>query len=140
MTDYDETEVILLKGRLDGKQRNRLKRLLDMMYKPREIADEIGVSVDRVYMVWIPGGCPHERDERANIWINGKAFKQWFEVTYAKRPLKAGEGFCRTCRRGVVMVDRIRQNKDRLTYDLGKCPNCGRGLLRIVNNHRKHND
>jgi hypothetical protein len=138
--EAESKEVILLRGRLDGKQRNRLKRLLDMMYTPAELAEEIAISVDRFYMVYLPGGCPHERDEQRHIWINGKVFKSWYEANYVKRYLKAGEGFCKSCKCGVVMVDRVRMKKDRLTYDLGKCPNCGRGLVRIVDNHRKHYD
>ena len=33
MSNKDQAEIIL-SGRLDGRQRNRLKRLLDMEYKP----------------------------------------------------------------------------------------------------------
>ena len=36
----------ILKGRLDGRQRNRLKGLFDMMYTPRELAEEIGKFAD----------------------------------------------------------------------------------------------
>jgi hypothetical protein len=133
----EEQVEILLAGRLDGMQRNRLKRLLDMTYTPRELAEEIGVNVDRVYMVYVPGGCPHERDEQRHIWINGQLFRRWFEETYAKRNLKPGETFCKTCKRAVVMINPIRKQKDRLIYDVSKCPNCGRGLVLIVDYHRK---
>jgi len=133
----EEQAEILLRGRLDGKQRNRLKRLLNMMYSPGELAEEIGISVDRMYMVYIPGGCPHERDEKRHIWINGRQFKQWFEENYAKLKLKPGETFCKTCKHAVPIVDSVRKQKEGFVYDVSKCPICGRGLVRIIENHRK---
>jgi hypothetical protein len=129
MEEENQAEIVLA-GRLDGKQRNRLKGLLDMMYTPRELADEIGVNVDRVYMVYVPGGCPHERDDKRHIWINGKAFRAWFEEIYAKRSLEPGQAFCRTCKRAVDIVEPIRKRKDKLIYDLCICPHCGRVLAK----------
>ena len=131
---------ILLRGRLNGTQRNRLKRLLNMMYSPKELADEVGFSVDRVYMVYIPGGCPHERDTQRHIWINGLSFKSWFEDEYKKRPLEPDEAFCKTCKRAVKMIKPIKKQKEHLVYYLCKCPKCGRGLARIVDYKRKKND
>jgi hypothetical protein len=133
----EDEGVILLAGRLDGKQRNRLKRLLDMMYTPRELAEEIGVNDDRVYMVYVPGGCPHERDKNRHIWINGKAFRSWFEEVYAKRNLKPGQAFCLTCKKAVDMVNPERKRKEKLIYDLCNCPNCGRKTTRIVDHKKK---
>ena len=132
----DNPEV-LLRGRLNGKQRNRLKRLLNMMYMPRELAEEVGFNTDQVYMVYIPGGCPHERDDKRHIWINGKAFRFWFEDVYKKRSLQAGEAFCKTCKRAVKMIEPLRKNSDGLIYDLGSCPNCGRRLARIVDRKKR---
>lgn len=135
----DNPEV-LLRGRLNGIQRNRLKRLLDMMYTPRELAEEIGFNVDRVYMVYIPGGCPHERDAQRHIWINGKNFKRWFEDVYKKRSLKPDEAFCLTCKRAVKMRNPEKKQQDGLIYFLCSCPRCGRVLARIVDYKRKKND
>jgi hypothetical protein len=50
------TETIL-KGRLDGKQRNRLKGLFDMLYTPKELAEEICIDIHQVYYVYVPLGC-----------------------------------------------------------------------------------
>jgi hypothetical protein len=126
------SEEIVLAGRLDGRQRNRVKGLLDMMYSPRELAEEIGINVDKVYMVYLPGGCPHERDNKRHIWINGKVFRSWFEEVYRKRPLVKGETFCLTCKKAVPLVGSERKNSGGLIYDLSSCPNCGRKLTRIV--------
>ncbi len=58
----EDKSNIILQGRLDGRQRNRLKRLLDMMYSPKELSEEIGVNKEQIYRVYVPLGCPHERD------------------------------------------------------------------------------
>jgi hypothetical protein len=136
MTDDNQAEIILA-GRLDGRQRNRLKRLLDMMYTPRELAEEIGVNVDRFYMVYIPGGCPHIRERNRHIMINGKAFREWFEFVYAKRNLEPGQAFYLTCKKGVEIVNPERKSQGSLVYDQCYCPNCGCKTNRYIANKKK---
>ncbi len=138
MAGEESQAEIVLAGRLDGRQRNRLKSLLDMMYTPRELSEEIGINVDRVYMVYIPGGCPHERDGVRRIWINGLEFRKWFEEVYAKHSLGPGEAFCLTCKRPVKMINPVRRQKEKLIYYLCDCPNCGRKLARIVDHKKKY--
>ena len=123
---------ILLAGRLDGRQRNRLKRLMDVMLRPGELAEEVGFNKNQIYMVYIPAGCPHERDIHNHIWINGKHFQEWYKIAYKKQCLKAGETFCLTCKKGMPMVDEVRKEKNGLIYALSNCPNCGRALTRII--------
>ena len=98
--DKDQ-DAILLKGRLDGQQRNRLKGLLDMLYSPAELAEEIGMNKEQVYRVYIPLGCPHERDANKRILINGRAFVDWYKDLYKKAQVSEGETFCKTCRKAV---------------------------------------
>ncbi len=119
----------ILKGRLDGKQRNRLKSLFDMMYTPKELAEEIGINKDKIYMVYIPLGCPHERDKSRHIFINGKIFAKWYIEKYAKLRLKKNETFCLTCKGAVELVNPREHTKNGLTYALSTCPICGRGNL-----------
>jgi hypothetical protein len=133
------TETIL-KGRLDGKQRNKLKGLLDMHYTPKELAEEIGVNKEQVYNVYIPLGCPAERDQSKHVFINGKAFAEWYKNTYAKNPLKQDETFCRTCKRGVKISNPEQKQKKGLIYILSICPNCGRKLTRILSEKRGESD
>lgn len=128
----ENQSMILLKGRLDGKQRNRLVRLLDMLYKPSELAEEIGFSVRQVYRVYLPAGCPCEKDEKHNIWINGKAFREWIQEVYQKQEVSVNEAFCLSCKSPVKMVEPERKQEGRLFYYLCKCPNCGRKLARII--------
>ena len=89
MSDSTDQDVILLRGRLNGQQRLRLKTLLNMMYKPSELAEEIGFNQNQVYMVYIPAGCPHERDEKGHIWINGKLFARCISTTSSLVTLEA---------------------------------------------------
>jgi DNA-directed RNA polymerase subunit RPC12/RpoP len=132
-----EQAEIMLAGRLDGKQCNRVKRLLDMMYKPSELAEEVGFGVNQVYMVYVPAGCPHQLDAKNHIWINGKAFREWVEEVYKKRSLEPDEMFCLTCKRPVKMIEPERKQKDGLVYYVSKCPNCGRVSSKIVDQKKK---
>ncbi len=128
----EDQEVILLKGRLDGNQRNRLARLLDMLYTPSELAKEIGFTTRQVYRVYIPAGLPHERDQKSRIWINGKVFQEWVKEVYKKQELGMNEAFCLTCKQAVKMVGPERKQEGRLFYYICTCPNCGRKLARII--------
>jgi hypothetical protein len=131
---------MILKGRLDGKQRNKLKSLFDMMYSPRELAEEIGMHIDQVYAVYVPLGCPHERDKRDHILINGKAFAEWYSKHYTKIKLAQDETFCLTCKKGVKIIKPEQKRKNDLVYVLSVCPVCGRGLTKIIERQRRVND
>lgn len=135
-TSTSPHDEILLKGRLNGAQRTRLKKLLDMMYKPSELAAEVGFSQRQIYRVYIPLGCPHQRDERSRIWINGWEFRAWYESTYARATLADDEAFCMTCRRAAKVVNGQAQTTANLTYVLGDCSTCGRRLSRILRQER----
>ena len=133
-----QKEVRLLRGRLNGAQKNRLRNLFDMMYKPKELADEIGFNVRQVYRVYILYGCPHERDEWRHICINGLEFKNWIESTYKKIRLKKDQGYCKSCDKAVKLINtELKTTKLGDTdYLLGNCPYCGRKIPRIVENRR----
>lgn len=133
----DSQDEISLKGRLNGQQRTRLGKLLDMMYKPSELAEEIGFTRRQVYRVYIPAGCPHEKDENGRLWINGKSFREWVEENYKKRKLARNEAFCLTCKKPVKMIKPIEKQEGRLIYWLCDCPECGRKLARIINREKR---
>lgn len=111
-----------------------------MMYSPRELADEIGVHIDQIYAVYIPLGCPHERDKRKHITINGKAFADWYYKVYPKIKLAQDETFCLTCKKGVEIVDPEKQSSNGTTYLLSNCPKCGRKLTKIIERQRRDDD
>ncbi len=123
---------IILKGRLDGARRMRLGKLLDMLYMPSELANAIGFAQRQVYRVYVFAGCPHERGENKQIWINGKLFREWYEATYPRISLAKNEAFCLSCKKPVKMDEPIKQKKGRLHYWVCKCPACGRRLARII--------
>jgi len=130
-------EIRLLRGRLDGAQKNRMRKLLDMPYTPKQLAKEIGFNVRQIYFVYIPAGCPHERDERRYITINGKLFREWVEKTYKKRKLGDNQGYCRTCDKGVEFVDPAIKTVGDTDFLYGDCSICGRkNIHRIVANRR----
>jgi nitrite reductase/ring-hydroxylating ferredoxin subunit len=132
--------VLLLKGRLRGYQRMQMYKLLDMLYTPRELAQEVGFTQRQVYRVYLPAGCPHERDTMRRAWINGRAFCEWYEVTYPRVQLEDGEAFCLTCRKPVSMGKRVRKAKGYFMYWLASCPNCGRRLAKIIANGKGKRD
>lgn len=126
---------IILQGRLNGSQRMRLGKLLDMLYKPSELAEEIGFALRQVYRVYMPLGCPLVRDSD-HVWINGKDFAEWYEATYPKQTLLEDQAFCLTCKKPVKMDKPIKQKKGRLHYWTCKCPVCGRKLARIIDREK----
>lgn len=83
----------------------RLSRILDMMYKPKEIASEIGITADTIYRSYLPAGLPHLQDRRG-IWIYGPAFVAWAKETVSKNrhkraPLPDGYAWCMKCNQSV---------------------------------------
>ena len=131
---------IVLRGRLNGVQRNRLKGLFEMLYSPRELAEEIGINTDQIYSVYVPLGCPEERDGKNHILINGKTFAEWYSRVYVKIKLKQNETFCKTCKKGVEIYKPKKKKKADLVYVLSVCPHCGRNLTKIISAKRGDND
>jgi hypothetical protein len=112
----------------------RAPGLLPMLYKVRELAQELDTSRRRI-RTWARRGMPHERDGRNHIWINGEQFAQWVEDqrrTQRGPKLKPDEGYCLRCRRAVQMVGSIRQVGGKKTILQGACPRCGATVNRGV--------
>jgi len=128
----EKQEKIIIKGRLNGRQRQRLASLMDMMYSPSELAEEIGFDRRNIYQIYIPLGCPHKRDEKRYIWINGVEFKNWIKDIYKKTKLHKDEAFCIGCKSAVKMTNSTRKEAKGIVYYLCKCPTCGRKLSRII--------
>jgi len=137
MTD---TIKIFLRGRLNGCQRNRVKGLLNMMYTPKELAEDIGINLDQVYRVYIVEGCPHLRDKKNHILINGIDFKNWYEERYKKTKLEKDQAYCVSCKRIVSIENPEIARSGSLIFYLAKCPFCGNKATRIIDCKRKKND
>ncbi len=113
----------------------RLDRLLNMWYKPAEIAEEIGISVDTIYRTHLQAGCPHRRDDHNQIWICGSEFAAWARsVAKEKKAYTLGEGqaWCVHCNKVVEMVGvRVRNVRRNLKINQGKCAECGGKVNRL---------
>ena len=108
-----------------------------MMYKPSEIAAEVGFTVRQVYRVYIKLGCPHQRDQRNHIWINGKAFANWYKEIFPKLKITKDQVFCLTCKKAVDLFEPTKNQKEGLNYLLSLCPRCGRKLVKIISNKKR---
>jgi hypothetical protein len=114
----------------------KLGRLLDMLYKPSEIAEEIGVTTDTIYRSYLPAGLPHTRDGQGNIWIHGPAFIAWArEMISKKKSRRAGlpddHAWCMTCKGPVALINPKTKTVNRYLELLqAQCPTCGKTINR----------
>jgi hypothetical protein len=112
----------------------RAPGLLPMLYKVRELAEELHVSPNTIRK-WAQKGMPHQRDSRSHIWINGREFAEWVETQrHARRGPKLGpdEGYCMRCRRAVHLLNPIQQINRKQVLLRGACPRCGATVNRGV--------
>ena len=131
------SKKIINRGRLNGKQRNRLTYLLDMMYKPGELAEEVGFDKRQIYRVYLPMGCPHDRDKKGHIWIHGLTFRDWVLDTYKKRKMAENDAFCPSCKHFFTMFQPVLHEKEGLAFLIDECPFCGKNAARIVGKVKK---
>jgi len=121
----------------------KLARLLDMLYKPSEIAEEIDVPVDTIYRVFLPAGCPHRRDANNLIWIQGTEFAAWAkavnETNRAKQfHLEENQAWCVHCNQVVeIKGGRQRAVRRNLVIVQGKCAECGAKVNRLKSGKEK---
>jgi hypothetical protein len=114
----------------------RLGRLLDMLYKPSEIAEEIGVIPDTIYRSYLPAGLPHTRDDDGTIWIHGPAFAAWARETISQKRAKRaglpdGHAWCLKCNQAVPLINpTVKPSNHYLELLQAACPNCGRTVNR----------
>jgi hypothetical protein len=86
------------------------------------------VSVKRFWRDFVPGGCPHRRDEKDRIWIVGSAFREWYGAMQVSRrhPMADDEGWCLRCKEPVRMVAPFDVKVQLYTEIVqGSCSRCG---------------
>ena len=113
--------------------RSRLGRLLEMAYRPSELAEELGVCVDTVRRGWLRAGAPHERDEDGAVWLVGTEVAAWLEAM-GDRPkvvLEPGEAYCLRGQAGVAMVEGEREAVGPAVLVRGRCTRCGGRVARF---------
>ena len=127
---------MITRGRLNGSQRMRLNYLLDMLYTPQELANEIGITRRQIYRVYRHMDMPCTIDATGHVYINGKEFCQWYHVTYPKIKLGKNQAFCITCRQAVEIINPETLKKNGMVYTKSNCQNCNRVLIRFIKPYR----
>jgi len=123
-------------ARIGVGQRLKLSRLLDMEYKPSEIADIVGINVKTIYRSYIPMGLPIRRDSSGNIWIHGCTYRDWVLEIFnkserPKRPMSDDEFYCARCRNR-VHVENITQVWEPRFHLRASCVICGTSVSKFV--------
>ena len=114
-----------MRPHLTKKHRSRLSRLRDMEYSPRELAFEIGANKATVAKHWIKlSDCPHRRDAKGHIWINGATFRTWALALDSVRGLAENEALCCHCRAPRPIQTPSVRPLNRNIYVSGTCPVC----------------
>jgi hypothetical protein len=109
--------------------------LLPMLYRAREIGEELEISTTIIHG-WIKNGLPYSRDSRGHIWINGQELAVWIRKQNAKPKkgkMKPQEAYCMRCRRIVQIenphIGNIYGKKAILS---GNCPSCAGRINRGI--------
>jgi ssDNA-binding Zn-finger/Zn-ribbon topoisomerase 1 len=121
------------------------RSLLDMMYKPAEIARDLGVTVDTIYRSYLPAGAPCEKDAKGNVWIHGESFANWAKIylehrrphgraRVLKEKMLDDQVYCLKCNQVVQPAElhNGRPNGHGVTNRYGKCPQCGHRVFRFI--------
>lgn len=116
----------------------RSKWLLDMEYKPSELAAELHVSDITLYK-WFTGGAPHRKDATGHLWIHGVSMAAWIEnhVSAAweekpRIPMSENQAFCMSCRQAVEIGKVTRRAYNNRTLRIQGFGVCGHKVSRIV--------
>ena len=98
--------VLLMSVRVEKLSRAMMRRsirLLDMEYKPSEIAEELSASKAQVIRL-ISAGAPARKDAKGHYWIHGEKFANWLENAAPKTDkdktvYAENEIYCIACRK-----------------------------------------
>jgi hypothetical protein len=112
--------------------------LLDMEYKPSEIAEELATNPQHILRL-VGFGAPARKDAKGRFWIHGKSFASWLADAAPKndkelkaRPTIAGnEAYCTTCRKITTYTEHRR--KGNVSY--GKCQQ-GHNVTRFISSQK----
>ena len=112
----------------------RASGLLDMLYTPAELAEDLGIEKRAVYERLIPAGLPHTKDGDGRVWIHGPEAARWILESgrVGKVPLAENEVYCMRCQRAVPLIDpkRIRSKAINVSFLKSTCPVCGAAVYK----------
>ena len=119
---------------VDGHAVLRAARLMDMLYKPSEIAEELKIKKRAIYDVLIPLGLPHRRDEKGRIWLHGPAVREWLETATRgpKYKLATDEMFCLRCFAPRAFDKASLTKSGKFVMAQATCPECGAQMYKGV--------
>lgn len=123
--------------RLAPSRARRLERLLNMLYKPGEIAAELGITDETLLRSYVPAGAPVTLDSQGRMWFNGKAFAAWARqyvmAKKVKQPMSETEGYCFRCHK-VMTMERIHKKPSRpgVVMLTGICTACRGKINRLA--------
>jgi hypothetical protein len=105
-----------------------------MLYKPAELAEELGIPQRTLYD-WFKIGAPHQRDGSNHLWVEGTAFAGWVKDNRRKKAsphkLLDSQAYCLHCKEPVNLLDSVSvPGKGRLYYIKGTCPKCSNIIVR----------
>ncbi len=115
-------------------------RLLNMLYKPAELAEELQTTADTIVRTWIPAGLPVQTDARGHRWINGKECAEWVTAQRTRKPqrkyaMKDNEALCMGCKKVMPLTNpEIKQINRHAEMLKAPCPKCKRIIYRIRGN------
>lgn len=127
---------------------HKLQKLLNMRYRPSEIADELGVTVKTVYRSYLPSGAPCIKEKeggKEHIWIVGDVFAKWareYATTRKRAPkpsIPDGSAYCVRCNQVIIPLDiKIGRPNSRGVANMnGKCPICHGRVNRFLKSGTK---
>jgi hypothetical protein len=123
-----------IRPRLGKEARAKAVGLLDMLYTPTELAEELGLNLAMLYHQLLPAGLPHSKDSTGHIWIHGAEVSKWLVDfgTARRQPLAADEAYCLRCRQAVKLINPQRAKSGNVTLLKATCPICGATVNRGV--------
>jgi hypothetical protein len=111
--DMSETKGIRIE-KLSRAMMRRSMRLMDMEYKPSEIAEELSVTKVQVIRM-LTAGAPARKDAEGRFWVHGLKFAEWLENAAPRKPkdktiFADNECYCLQCRKVVPFTENRRRN------------------------------
>jgi len=117
----------------------KLSRLLNMLYKPSEIAELIGLTTETVYRTHLAAGAPYKKDSKGNILIHGLEYAAWAKSTFQDRKMgkmEANQAWCFKCNRATELKRPIPVKFTRyITMLQGSCSVCGAKVNRAISSN-----
>lgn len=109
--------------------------LLDMVYKPSELAEILNLSAKTIYK-YVEQGLPVRKDRYGHIWINGKALAGWGKSMLSTgrkvRLVGKDDFYCLGCKAAVHQEVYTARRSRRVMLLKGVCPVCGTTITKFV--------